>query len=594
MPPRCDPFSPSQLRRSRRSPSAACGTEGIQLADDDPDYDGAVLFSQRCSGCHTLKPAGAQGSANRSVRDQGPNLDQRVESPRGRPLRDPQRRLLGRDHAAEHRHRRRGGRRRRASSPSTPAPTSTARRSPATRRRDPVRRTAARRRASRPRPAVLDLRASARTRARPGGAGAPRRGRGRSTSCSSSTPAAASCCPRSRACAPSRTRPRTRSPSAKRAGGDAARRDRADAGGLGRGQGARRPSSPRSRRAATRSPRRCRTCPHPDGARRRGDDDAVTLREVGERPSFDFEVRDHLDLGLEHGWIEIEKAAAASGSRFAYLLGDLVMVELALIRFAVETRPRRGLRAGGPAGAGPRGAALRHRLLPRRARDDLRGRARRALPGRHLGGLARRPARRRDPRRRRRCRAATPGSRPASGARPAPPARTPAGSSASTSSTRSRCSRSSSPRRVERPSTSGSWRSRSASSAALEIPYRVVDIAVGDLGAPAARKFDCEAWIPSQERYRELTSCSNTTDYQARRLGARYRPAGRGARRGRPHAERHRGRGRPHPDRADRERPARGRRGRAAAGAGRRRRARGDRRLALVSGSKSSEQLLMQ
>ena len=60
---------------------------------------------------------------------------------------------------------------------------------------------------------------------------------------------------------------------------------------------------------------------------------------------------------------------------------------------------------------------------------------------------------------------------------------------------------------------------------ALEIPYRVVDIAVGDLGAPAARKFDCEAWIPSQERYRELTSTSNTTDYQARRLDARYREA---------------------------------------------------------------------
>ncbi len=58
---------------------------------------------------------------------------------------------------------------------------------------------------------------------------------------------------------------------------------------------------------------------------------------------------------------------------------------------------------------------------------------------------------------------------------------------------------------------------------ALEIPYRVVDIPVGDLGASAARKFDCEAWIPSQSRYRELTSCSNTTDYQARRLDARFR-----------------------------------------------------------------------
>ena len=58
----------------------------------------------------------------------------------------------------------------------------------------------------------------------------------------------------------------------------------------------------------------------------------------------------------------------------------------------------------------------------------------------------------------------------------------------------------------------------------LEIPYRVVDIAAGDLGASASRKFDCEAWIPSQDRYREVTSCSNTTDYQARRLDCRYRP----------------------------------------------------------------------
>ncbi len=58
---------------------------------------------------------------------------------------------------------------------------------------------------------------------------------------------------------------------------------------------------------------------------------------------------------------------------------------------------------------------------------------------------------------------------------------------------------------------------------ALGLPYRVVNIAVGDLGASAAKKYDCEAWLPSQGRYRELTSCSNTTDYQARRLGIRVR-----------------------------------------------------------------------
>jgi mono/diheme cytochrome c family protein len=58
----------------------ACGTEGIQLSEDDPGYEGAVLFAERCSGCHTLEAAGAQGSANRELRNQGPNLDQRAES----------------------------------------------------------------------------------------------------------------------------------------------------------------------------------------------------------------------------------------------------------------------------------------------------------------------------------------------------------------------------------------------------------------------------------------------------------------------------------------------------------------------------------
>jgi len=57
----------------------------------------------------------------------------------------------------------------------------------------------------------------------------------------------------------------------------------------------------------------------------------------------------------------------------------------------------------------------------------------------------------------------------------------------------------------------------------LELPYRVVDVAAGDLGAPAAKKYDCEAWFPSQGRYREVTSCSNTTDFQARRLRIRFR-----------------------------------------------------------------------
>lgn len=55
----------------------ACGTEGIQVAEDDPNHEGAVLFAERCSGCHTLRAAGAKGSADRELREQGPNLDER-------------------------------------------------------------------------------------------------------------------------------------------------------------------------------------------------------------------------------------------------------------------------------------------------------------------------------------------------------------------------------------------------------------------------------------------------------------------------------------------------------------------------------------
>ena len=141
----------------------------------------------------------------------------------------------------------------------------------------------------------------------------------------------------------------------------------------------------------------------------------------------------------------MEKAAEASGSRFAYLLGDLVMVELALVRFALELLASRGHDAGRAAGPRPRGPAVRHGLLPRRAGDDLRdpdatscswsaprrSRSPRCTPARSSPPTS--------------CRAATRASPPASGARPARRARTRAGSSGSTSSTRSRCSRSSQP-----------------------------------------------------------------------------------------------------------------------------------------------------
>jgi mono/diheme cytochrome c family protein len=57
-----------------------CGTQGVQVSTNDPTHEGAVIFSERCSGCHTLTPAGTEGTANRSERVQGPNLDQRNET----------------------------------------------------------------------------------------------------------------------------------------------------------------------------------------------------------------------------------------------------------------------------------------------------------------------------------------------------------------------------------------------------------------------------------------------------------------------------------------------------------------------------------
>jgi seryl-tRNA synthetase len=84
--------------------------------------------------------------------------------------------------------------------------------------------------------------------------------------------------------------------------------------------------------------------PDPEAPDGETEEDNVTLREVGERPEFGFQPLDHLELGQRHGWIEMEAAAELSGSRFAYLMGDLVMLELVLVRFAMERISAEGFR----------------------------------------------------------------------------------------------------------------------------------------------------------------------------------------------------------------------------------------------------------
>jgi seryl-tRNA synthetase len=261
--------------------------------------------------------------------------------------------------------------------------------------------------------------------------------------------------------------------------------------------------------------------PDPDAPDGMTEEDAVVVREVGERPSFDFEPRDHLDLGTALGVIDMETAANLSGARFAYLKGDLVLLELALVRFAIELVRGEGHEPVVPPVLVREEALEWTGLLPgdrdqiyEIEKDELflTGTSEVGLAGLHAGEILDAAAL---------------------------PLRY---SAFSTCFRREAGAAGRDTRGIFRvhqfdkvemfsfvaPEESKAEHERLLSIeerilGELEIPYRVVNVAVGDLGAPAAKKYDCEAWIPSQGRYRELTSCSNTTDYQARRLGCRYR-----------------------------------------------------------------------
>jgi len=263
--------------------------------------------------------------------------------------------------------------------------------------------------------------------------------------------------------------------------------------------------------------------PDPDAPEGMTEEHAAVIREVGERPAFAFEIRDHVELGERWGVIDMERAARASGSRFAYLMGELVAVELALVGYAlgllaaegfvpvippvlVRERPLEGT------GAFPSEREMIYEV----PRDDLFlvGTSEVSLAALHMDEIL------------------AAGEVPRRYAGFSTCFRREAGAAGKDTRGIFRVHQFD---KVEmfsfvEPGSSGEEHQRLLGLEerilqSLEIPYRVVDIAAGDLGASAARKFDCEAWIPSQERYREVTSCSNTTDYQARRLGCRYRPA---------------------------------------------------------------------
>jgi seryl-tRNA synthetase len=263
--------------------------------------------------------------------------------------------------------------------------------------------------------------------------------------------------------------------------------------------------------------------PDPDAPDGETEEDNITLREVGDRPEFGFEPLDHLELGQRHGWIEMEAAARTSGARFAYLLGDLVMVELALVRFAMELVRGEGFKPTVPPVLVREQALFGTGFFPGERemiyevpRDELFlvGTSEVPLASLHADEIM------------------EAADLPRRYAGFSSCFRREAGAAGRDTRGIFRVHQFD---KVEmfsfvEPGSSREEHERILAIQerilqALEIPYRVVDVAVGDLGAQAARKFDCEAWIPSQQRYREVTSCSNTTDYQARRLSSRYRPA---------------------------------------------------------------------
>jgi seryl-tRNA synthetase len=263
--------------------------------------------------------------------------------------------------------------------------------------------------------------------------------------------------------------------------------------------------------------------PDPDAPDGDTEEDNVTLREVGERPEFTFKPLDHLELGQRHGWIEMEAAAELSGSRFAYLMGDLVMLELVLVRFAMERISAEGFKPTVPPVLVRERALFGTGVFPGEREmiyevpeDELFlvGTSEVSLASLHADQIM------------------DAGDLPKRYGGFSTCFRREAGAAGRDTRGIFRVHQFD---KVEmfsfvEPGASSEEHERILAIqegilGELEIPYRVVDIAVGDLGAPASRKFDCEAWIPSQERFREVTSCSNTTDYQARRLSSRYRAA---------------------------------------------------------------------
>jgi seryl-tRNA synthetase len=251
----------------------------------------------------------------------------------------------------------------------------------------------------------------------------------------------------------------------------------------------------------------------PDGET---EDDAVEVKRVGEPPALE-EPREHLELAR----FEMERAARVSGSRFGYIAGDAALVAMALYRMALDLLARNGFTPVLPPVLVREEAMYGTGFFPTERSniyaldgDDLflTGTSEVALAALHTGEII------------------EASEMPLRYAGFSTCFRREAGAAGRDTRGMFRVHQFNKVEMFTFVDPAHSWGEHARMVAleeeflqALGLPYRVVDVAAGDLGAPAAKKVDIEAWFPFQQRYREVTSCSNTTDYQARRLGIRVR-----------------------------------------------------------------------
>jgi seryl-tRNA synthetase len=259
------------------------------------------------------------------------------------------------------------------------------------------------------------------------------------------------------------------------------------------------------------------------GAPPGGEDDFVVVREVGEKPSIE-NPRDHLELGEGLRAIDVERGAKVSGSRFYFLTGVGALLQLGMLQLAIQQATEAGftpvitpalVKPESMEGTGFLGVHASE--IYRLEADDLYlvGTSEVPLAAYHGGEIL-----------------DIPEGAPLRYAGWSSCFRREAGSYGKDVRGILRVHQFD---KVEmfvfcRPDEAHdehlrllAWEEEML--AKVEVPYRVIDVAAGDLGTSAARKYDCEAWLPSQGRYRELTSTSNCTTFQARRLNIRYRDA---------------------------------------------------------------------